>query len=138
MLQRIQSIFLLLALVLLGLLFVLPYARMIDVQDNEYVLRATEFPTVAIQVITFAVTLVTIFLYKKRMLQIRLSIFNCTLLLGYQAYTIWHVYQLSKSADATQLSVTMLIPAVAAILTFLALRGVAKDEALVRSLDRLR
>jgi hypothetical protein len=137
MLQRIQSIFLLSALALLGLLFVLPFARMIG-QSNEYATSAVQFPTVMIQVVAFAVTLITIFLYRKRMLQIRLCVFNCALLLGYQGFIIWHVYQLSKLFDAVQLKAAMVIPAIAAILTFLALRGIAKDEALVRSLERLR
>ncbi|MDR2938494.1 MAG: DUF4293 domain-containing protein, partial [Prevotellaceae bacterium] len=75
MLQRIQTVFLLVALALLGLLFALPFARIIDAQGNEYALLATELPTLIIQLITFFVTLTTIFLYKKRMLQIRLCVF---------------------------------------------------------------
>jgi len=138
MLQRIQSVFLTLALVLLGLLFVLPYIRMIDEQGAEYIMRATEYPVVVIQIITFAVTLITIFLYKKRMLQIRLCIFNCLALLGYQGFIIFYVYVLSKLTDITRLSVAMVIPVIAAILIFLALRSIARDEALVRSLERLR
>ena len=138
MLQRIQSVFLTSALVLLGLLFVRSFAVMVFEQNGEAVVRATQLPMAIIQVVAFTVTLITIFLYKKRMLQIRLCVFNCVLLLGYQGFVIWHVYQLSQSADATQLKATMVIPIVAAILTFLALRGIAKDEALIRSLERLR
>ena len=137
MLQRIQSIFLLSALALLGLLFVLPFARMIG-QSNEYATSAVQFPTVMIQVVAFAVTLITIFLYKKRMLQIRLCVFNCIALLGYQGLVIWYAYLLSELADITRLNVTVVIPTIAAILIFLALRGIARDEALVRSLERLR
>jgi len=135
MLQRIQSVFLASALVLLGLLFVLPFGTMIVGQGGEGVVRATHFPTIIIQTVAFAATLITIFLYKKRMLQIRLCVFSCVLLLGYQGYAIWQVYLLSRVA---QLSVTLIAPLLAAILTFLALRGIAKDEALIRSLERLR
>ena len=138
MLQRIQSVFLALALVLLGLLFVLPYMRMVDAQGVEYAMSAMEYPMAVIQIITFAVTLITIFLYKKRMLQIRLCVFNSIALLGYQGVIIWYAYLLSKSADVARLNVTIVIPVIAAILIFLALRSIAKDEALVRSLDRLR
>ena len=138
MLQRIQTIFLISAKLVLGSLFAFPLATAMIGQGGEGVMRATHFPTIIIQIIAYTITLITIFLYKKRMLQIRLCVFNCVLLLGYQGYVIWKVYLLSQIATAMQLSVTLVAPLLAAILTFLALRGIAKDEALVRSLDRLR
>ena len=127
-----------LALALLGLLFALPYVRMVDAQGVEHAVRAMDYPMAAMQLIVFAVTLITIFLYKKRMLQIRLCVFNCIALLGYQGVLIWYAHLLSKSADVARLNAVVVFPVIAAILIFLALRSIAKDEALVRSLERLR
>ncbi len=138
MLQRIQSVFLLLALVLLGLIFVLPFAVMVDAQANESVYSGVQMPALVLQIIVFVTTLATVFLYKNRVLQIRLSALNCVILLVYQAFAIWQVYQLSLLADATRVKVAIIFPVLAVILTLVAMRGMAKDEALVKSLDRLR
>ncbi len=85
------------------------------------------------------VSFLAIFLYKRRMLQVRLTLFGSLLLTGY--YIVFGVFvYLFKSryeADFT-LSWTMAFPAVALILQYLAFRGIMKDELIVRSLNRLR
>lgn len=133
MIQRIQSIFLLIVLVLQGLLFILPFSKCVDTVDVETVISGTTFPLIIIQIITFAVTLITIFLYKKRMLQIRFSIFNCIMLLGYQGVAIY-----MAMGEVCKFSLAITFPIIAAILIFLAIRYIGRDEAMVRSLDRLR
>jgi hypothetical protein len=138
MLQRIQSIFLAAALALVGLLFALPFAAAIDAQGNEVTLSGVDFPMIVIQVATFGATLVNIFLYKHRRRQLRLCILNGVALLGYQAFTLLSVFLLAQQATAIQHKIAIVFPAIAAVLTFLAMRSIARDEALVRSLDRLR
>jgi uncharacterized membrane protein YqjE len=138
MLQRIQSVFLAVALALLGLLFVLPFAATIDAQGKELAVGSTDFPMVIIQVVTFGVTLINIFLYRQRQRQIRLCIANGVALLAYQAFVLLTVFLLAKQADAVQYKIAIVFPAIAAIFTFLAMRRISRDEALVRSLDRLR
>ncbi|MDR2814010.1 MAG: DUF4293 domain-containing protein [Prevotellaceae bacterium] len=138
MLQRIQSVFLAVALALSGLLFALPFAAAIDAQGREATVSGVDFPLVIIQVATFGVTLVNIFLYKRRRRQIRLCILNGVALLCYQAFVLLSVFLLSRHAEAVQYKVTIVFPAIVAVFTFLAMRRIARDEALVRSLDRLR
>ncbi|MDR1023432.1 MAG: DUF4293 domain-containing protein [Prevotellaceae bacterium] len=138
MLQRIQSVFLAIALALLGLLFVLPFAAAIGSEGKELVVGSVDFPLVIIQVATFGVTLVSIFLYRQRRRQIRLCIANGVALLGYQAFVLLDVFLLVRQASAVQYHVAAVFPAIAAIFTFWAIRRIARDEALVRSLDRLR
>jgi hypothetical protein len=138
MLQRIQTVFLAVALALLGLLFALPFAAATDAQGNELAASSIDFPLVIIQVATFGVTLISIFLYKQRQRQIRLCIANGVALLGYQVFALLYAFLFAKQADAVQLNIAIVLPAVAAVFTFLAIRKISRDEALVRSLDRLR
>lgn len=138
MIQRIQSIFLGGALALLGLLFALPFAAAIDAQGKEAALTGLDFPLSIIQLLTFGATLVNIFLYKQRRRQMRLCILNGVALIAYQAFVLLSLFLLAQHAGAVQYRVAIVFPALAAILTFLAMRGIARDEALVRSLNRLR
>jgi hypothetical protein len=48
------------------------------------------------------------------------------------------VLLLARHTDAVQYKVTIVFSAIAAIFIFFAVRRIARDEALVRSLDRLR
>ena len=138
MLQRIQTVFLVVAVALLGLLFALPFAAAIDAKGNEVALSSVGFPMVILQVATFGATLAGIFLYRQRRRQMRLCILNGVALLGYQAFALLSVLLLARHAEAMQYNVAIVFPAIAAIFTFLAMRRIARDEALVRSLDRLR
>ncbi|MDR1416591.1 MAG: DUF4293 domain-containing protein, partial [Prevotellaceae bacterium] len=94
MLQRIQSVFLAIALALLGSLFALPFANAIGIDGKELTVNSADFPMVIIQVATFGVTLVNIFLYKQRRRQIRLCIVNGIALLAYQVFTLLYVFLL--------------------------------------------
>ncbi len=138
MLQRIQSVFLTLALVLQGLIFVFPFAKVADAQGNETLLTCADFPLILFQLLTFTFTLVTIFFYKNRKRQILFCNINIWLLIAYVLVLYWQAYGLSQAAAAMQFKLGMIIPWLAAILIYLAKRGIAKDEALVKSLDRLR
>jgi len=131
MIQRIQTIFLLFAFGLLASLFFVPMS------ENAGVATAYSESVVlsALLATSTAVSLLTVFLYRRRMLQIRLSIFNIVVLTGFQGLIAYYFF--TKAGDAV-FSSTAVFPIVAAILTFLALRYIARDEAMVRTADRLR
>ena len=80
-----------------------------------------------------------IFLYRTRLVQSRLAMFCCILLvLWYVVYAVFAV-QLATSLHLNYSARPWAaFPAVACIFAFLAFRSILKDEALVRSLDRLR
>jgi hypothetical protein len=138
MLQRIQSVFLFLALLLLGLIFVLPFAKMVDAQGGEVVLTCVDFPLVLFQLTTFAFTFFTLLLYKNRRRQIFFCRVNIWLLLIYMLALCWQLHSISQTVEVAQIKVASIVPVLAAIFTWLAKRGIAKDEALIKSLDRLR
>ena len=87
--------------------------------------------------------LITIFLFKNRMLQIRLCAVELILLIGAQIFMAIYYYlsnrMFSNLEFHTQgLHIAIIFPLVALILDYLALRAIFRDEALVRSLDRIR
>ena len=155
MIQRIQTLYLLLATALMSLTLFLPLATIWE-GGNEMVVKAffadgemgfkAPLPIYMGIVLTAAtlLPLVTIFLFKKRLVQIRLCVSAIVLLLGSAGFIALYCYRLCDvlSEMFTNLNFTLgfasLMPVVAIIPVVLAIRGIAKDEALVRSLDRIR
>lgn len=152
MLQRIQTFFLLLALGCMSAFFFFPVARIIlpdseilsfhfnGIEGNHNIAGTySTLPYMILLIIITLLSLITIFLYKKRMLQIRLCIFNIILMLGFIGLSYYYVTDIVKELHADQnYTILMVFPLAAAILSFLALRAIGRDEALVRSVDRLR
>ncbi|MBR0046968.1 MAG: DUF4293 domain-containing protein [Bacteroidaceae bacterium] len=91
----------------------------------------------------------SIMLFRKRMRQLRITIFSTILLVGYvAAYAVFAYYyhlNLQEFAEAAggivptfHLKFVAIFPVLSIILNCLAIQGIRKDEALVRSLDRIR
>ena len=80
-----------------------------------------------------------IFLWRTRLVQSRLAMLCCILIVGWYAVYVTFAFVL-KDGFGDDFSPTpwAAFPAVACILAYLAFRAILKDEALVRSLDRLR
>ncbi|WP_298645964.1 DUF4293 domain-containing protein [uncultured Proteiniphilum sp.] len=150
MLQRIQSVFLLLASAAMLIAAATPLAVFLYNADQAVFeamgvylngqLNDSTWGLFVIGAASSIVALFTIFLYKNRMLQIRLSIFNIILMIGFYLYFGFIVYQLYSVEDLRfqKVGVGIIMPVIAIILTFLAIRRIGADEVLVRSLNRLR
>ena len=153
--QRIQTVYLLIIVILSSLTLFLPMVsfmpKYIDLQPL-YELKQmnlvgtgdvySNLTTWTLFVLTLCipiVALITIFLYKKRTLQISLTVANMILMVGYYVLLAIAIWSISDRLNADwHLHFTVIFPLINIILAYLALRGIAKDEALVRSLDRLR
>lgn len=99
----------------------------------------TPWALFALLILTSTGLLFDIFLYRTRLVQSRLAMLGCILLVGwYAVYTAFWFLLGSKYQAEFHPEPWAGFPAVACIFTFLAFRGILKDEALVRSLDRLR
>ena len=81
--------------------------------------------------------LLAIFLFKKRILQIRILAFTIILLLGLFGMFFYFTYSSFEEVKVA-FKVSVALPIVAVILDWLAIRAIGKDEAMVRSLDRIR
>ncbi len=82
--------------------------------------------------------LVNIFLYKKRLVQIKLCYVIALFLILLYAYIFYIWISLSNSSTYIVFAYPITFPFIALILDFLTIKGIKKDEKLVKSLDRLR
>ena len=150
MIQRIQTLYLLLVVILGTLLCFFSPVQFLAPEATEYI-SLQAFDKWPLAVMTLAIpllALVVIFLFKRRLLQARLNIMNVILCLGYYAlvalYTAFVVKGYEPIGETTlvgaewYLNVWAAIPLVNIVLTMMATRRILKDEALVRAADRLR
>lgn len=151
MIQRIQTIYLLAVTILTALMFYFPFVLALEedvlcefsfsglkVVNGEFI--SPVYPLFGIILTALLVAFVSIFFYKKRMLQIRMNIFN--LILFFFVYLVGGVYFFIFKNEfmLSEISIEFaaILPAINIILTYLAIRSIGADEALVKSLDRLR
>lgn len=94
----------------------------------------------AIGAISAILALITVFLYKNRILQMRISLMNIFIMVGFYAFFGFLVYKMNPGTDLIfrQIGVGIIMPIIGIILSWLAIRKIGQDEALVRSLNRLR
>ncbi|MCL1821919.1 MAG: DUF4293 domain-containing protein [Prolixibacteraceae bacterium] len=147
MIQRIQTFFLVLSTALLALLFRLPLAEIsangvIYVFDIMGVHNAgtTVFSGLPLVIFLSLVVLLHIFVifsFKKRIRQIRILTFTIILLAGLCGLFFYFAYA-ALDDSVVSFKVPVVFPVVAIILDYLAVRSIGRDEALVRSVDRLR
>lgn len=158
MIQRIQSVYLALAGIVLAatLFFPLSQGASIDsevtlssfgLNHSENISIDYNFPIIlhaALVGIAAIVAFATIALFKKRMLQVKLS--SLTILLSASSVVtgLFGIDALKTVLIDNNYSIPMsygvavFLPIIALILTFLASRAIRKDEELVRAADRLR
>lgn len=130
--QRIQTLYLFLAAVACVLpVFFSPSSAVLPHSWSLCVL------SLAVSV----VSLVNIFLFHNRILQFRINIFSIVLCLGYYgllAVLTWFAVAQSEQPLNWHPTVWAAMPLVAFILLIMATRAILADEALVRSVNRLR
>lgn len=136
MLQRIQSIYLLLAAIASGgLIFVF---SLWENEAGEPVFAQDVQVPFILFFVSAVLSLATIFLFKNRKLQFVLGRINIILnfiLLGLFVY--WSLI-VPGEANISEKGIGMFIPVVSIVLLVLANKAIKKDEDLVKSVDRLR
>lgn len=150
MLQRIQTIFLLLAAVALGLLFIdaFNFAIVTGAPETDKILGdgdidAYDYPVLlGLAGIAAIVLLGAIFLFNNRNLQASIVKLGLGLAAGLAAGAAYYFYTMNETASSIDATIAPSLgwvsPALAIILCALALRGISKDDKLVKSMDRLR
>lgn len=152
MIQRIQSVYLLIVTGLLIAAMCLPTGAFVasdgvtlnvfkplglTLQDGEFY---STWGLFGILFLSTVIAFCTIFLFRNRMLQVRMTIFNSILLIGY--YVVFFVFMnvLSDNLDAMnfRLGWALCLPAISIILNYLAFRAIYKDEVMVRAADSFR
>lgn len=136
MIQRIQSIYLFIVTVLSIVICFYPYASIGDRELTFWTSGIYQGLCTIIPMVTFA----AIFFFRKRILQMRLCSFACILMLFQAIYMIASFFIASEGCmeGNCHLNFPVVVPFINIILTYLAVRGIGKDEAMVRAADRLR
>lgn len=153
MIQRIQSLYLFLAAVLLTLALFMPWASFFGQEGELFQIKAFKVEQIlgkgersfpfwalgALLTIAAALSFVCLFLFKDRRLQSRFCVFNTILLVGFYLVFLFLVIHVRKSLDASLgINFGIALPLIALILNIMALRAIIKDETLVQSYHRLR
>ena len=147
MIQRIQTVFILLSSLLVASLFFLKFADLSVNGElhsfNAYGISAGDklvfngIPILIFIGLIVLLHLIIIFLYKKRIIQIRMLAFTIILLLGLFGMFFYFTYAGFEGAKVA-FKIPVAFPIIAVILNYLAIRAIGKDEALIRSIDRIR
>lgn len=155
MLQRIQSIYLLFAALVILALFLFPVAHGIYLNNVPSTIKVTGIyqdvngaqtlttPFTMLSIVTVIVglvPLVIIFLYKNRKQQINLCYGAILIIIG---YSFW-LSQAVKTATGgfemkpSNFGIGIFLSSLSIVLMILAVKSIQKDEKLVKSADRLR
>jgi hypothetical protein len=155
MLQRIQSVYLLLASLVIFALFLFPLVHNVYVdgvpstikvtgiyQDAEGAQTNTQsfIALIAATAVAGIMPLILIFLYKNRKQQMMLCYVYILVIFGYSFWVAQTVKSFTGGADLTtnNFGIGALLSSVSIVLVLAAAKGIQRDEKLVKSADRLR
>lgn len=171
MIQRKQSLYTLIVIILFAVLFFTNLAKVTFVTDNANLLKAIGgdegvvqltifkyYPLLILASLVIIVSAVCIASFKKMALQLRLSIVNIVLILGFigfEIFAILRTFNIESNVQSTaglskfmsegsqlvfnnQLGVTAVAPLLALIAAFMAFKGVSRDIFSINSFNRMR
>ena len=143
MLNWKQTIYMFVALVLTIVCLCLPVATFHVPEFCDFVVMTNRtmtsykgspdlsvWPMFVALLLTCPITIFAIFLYKKKMLQARLCVFNIVLILLWMALCIYYVYtyQTKDEVCHIEMGLSHCLPSISLILYILARKGIIKDE----------
>jgi len=162
MIQRLQSIYLFIIVICQALLFATALATFSSYESSFNLslmgfyklssagqeLLINSYALIALNIVVILYTLFIIFSFKNRKNQIKLVAFNFLLLCGF-VVVMFYTFDNAKSfldrmfsAQEAELSTTygigMILPLLSLVFNFMAIKGIRKDEELVKSADRIR
>lgn len=155
MIQRIQTVYLFLIVLLMGLLLFIPLAEITAMGSifdftasgwlsQEGHMSISMLPVMIFLVLLIIYNLLIIFLYKNRLLQVKLAKLNGILLAILIAVVVMSADYVAEQifsegeAYTVDYAIGTYVSFFPLIFNYLAIRAIKKDEELVRSADRLR
>jgi hypothetical protein len=145
MIQRIQTLWLLLAALVNAGLFVFAQYKA-DIMQNgvavtQYIRVNDHYPSLLVALVITALPMFAIFMYKNRTKQRNLALVSLVATVGFIATTLMRVRNFNNGTSAPVNGtywIGSVLPVISVIFLFMAISGIRKDEKLVKSLDRLR
>jgi len=156
MIQRVQSIYLLVVTILMSFLMLMPYA-FLELPGNQALLfkaskisllSATDVisvykstvPVILLILSTGLFSFCIIFFYNHRVLQIRLILLNFLMILILISIMLFYCVDARGDFDGSRFyfRLSMLFPVLCLVCSFMAIRAIRHDEMLVNSYNRIR
>ena len=139
MIQRVQSLWLLLAAVFGFLTFKLPFYSgnkkdIVPPTGTEPLKASSQILLLVLASSVIIICFAALVMYKKRKQQLNLTIINIILSIVLIVIYFMQIQNFEKGFLSLSCLFTLAIP----VFLFLAARGIWRDEKLIRSLDRLR
>ncbi|MCQ2189717.1 MAG: DUF4293 domain-containing protein [Paludibacteraceae bacterium] len=140
MIQRIQTVYLLISVIFLTLASFNDTIKFFNAETvDKCSYSVMDFPiTMAIEIIILLLTFGSIFLYKNRVLQMRVVGFDTILIILNIIAVAAHVAMENFEGYRIFITWATFLPIVSIVLNLLAIQAIGVDEAKVRSLNRLR
>ena len=136
MIQRIQTIYLLLtAIVSGGLIFVF---NLWTNTEGALVYATDNLLSLGLFLGSALLALVSLFMYSNRKLQFVLGRLNIILNFILIVFFVYQSLNLSGETNVSEKGIGMFLPIISIVLLVLANKAIKKDEDLVKSVDRLR
>lgn len=155
MIHRIQTLYLAIATALSGFLLRGPIVRLLGDANEAYELNLKgiysiengvvsnviekSLPLTILLVAVPILFLLAVFLYRRRKLQIRVTVFASLLLIGAFMLMLFYIFYTGRKLEAELIfNIKLTFPVIGAIFGYLAFRNILKDELLIKSYDRIR
>ena len=154
MIQRIQTVYLLFSIIAISLMLIFPLAEGFSTEGHLFVfnfngldsinaisenININTIPLIILIISIILLSIITIFSFKNRLKQLRFVIFTILLIIGLGFLNWYYLNQFSKlGTENLSVKFPVILPAISAILSYLALKAIRKDEKLVKSADRIR
>ncbi len=155
MIQRIQTLYLILTTLFPVIFLKTGFLKFINKSGNELLLNFTgvtvltqnsmpESPEKGIILITLAafisvISLISVFLFRNRSMQLKFTTLVIISVILLIAFVLWSGFSISSEYQAELVpGLNVLIPPVLLFFAIMAYRRIRRDEELVRSYDRLR
>ncbi|MEE1945645.1 DUF4293 domain-containing protein [Pedobacter sp. KR3-3] len=152
MIQRIQSIWLLLACVTISCLIFVPIVNT-SIGSAQYLLTAqgiyekvgeqskqleASLPVLISTIAIALLALFNIFNFRKRALQKRIALVTIVLIIGLSFWCSQYAKKIPGGLENANYNVGLFLPVISIFFILLAIRGINNDEKLIKSADRLR
>ena len=136
MIQRIQTIYLIVSAIIMGSLYM--WFPVVMGEDGTVIIERNEPLVFGLIFVSIVLAIISILNFKKRQLQFvlnRLNIISNFVLLGVFVY---RSLTLSGETFVSEKGIGVLLPIISIVFLVLANKAIKRDEDLVKSVDRLR
>ncbi len=136
MIQRIQTIYLVVSAIVMGALFM--WFPVVLGKDGSVIMERNEPLLFGLIFVSIALAIISILSFKKRQMQFVLNRLNIILNFVLLGVFVYRLLTLSGETIVSEKGIGVLFPIISIVFLVLANKAIKRDEDLVKSVDRLR